>query len=131
MIAPLKYQREQSGSCLCGGVTYKVNGLMRGVVNCYCGQCRKTSGHHVAATRASWDAVQLLQQDTLAWYESSPGAHRGFCNRCGSSLFWDNGQNNEVCIMAGTLDPPTELPTVANIHVEDASDYHQIPELSG
>ena len=102
---------------------------MRGVVNCFCRQCRKTSGHHVAATRASWDSVQMIRQGSLAWYESSPGIRRGFCNCCGASLFWDDGQNNEVSIMAGALDAPTGLPTVANIHIEDASDYGEIPTV--
>ena len=129
MITPLEYNRELSGSCLCGGVAYRISGPVRGVVNCFCRQCRKTSGHYVAATRANWDCVQLIKQDTLNWYESSPGVRRGFCRCCGGNLFWDDGQNNEVSLMAGMLDLPTDLPTVANIHVEDASDYHEIPSI--
>ena len=38
------------GSCLCGAVRYIVRGELRHVVGCHCGQCRKTSGHYVAAT---------------------------------------------------------------------------------
>ncbi len=127
MISLPEFERDLRGSCLCGGVAYHVSGRVRGVVNCFCRQCRKTSGHHVAATRASWNSVELLSQETLAWYESSPGVRRGFCQRCGGNLFWDSGRNNEVSIMAGTLQTPTGLPTVANIHIEDASDYHELP----
>ena len=129
MITPLEYERVLLGSCLCGGVSYRINGLVRGVVNCFCRQCRKTSGHYVAATRASWNSLEMLRQDTLAWYESSPGVRRGFCSRCGGNLFWDDGQDNEVSIMAGALENPTDLPTVANIHVEEASDYCRIPSI--
>jgi len=118
-----------TGSCLCGGVSYSVNGPARDVVNCFCSQCRKTSGHHVAATRVNKDHLTLVENKTLNWYECLPGVHRGFCNKCGGNLFWDNGNDNEISIMAGTLDVPTNLKTSGNIHTKDASDYYDIPNL--
>ena len=118
-----------SGSCLCGGVRYRIGGPVRGVVNCFCSQCRKTSGHYVAATRVNLEHLELQKSETLEWYESSSGVQRGFCRRCGGSLFWSGGENNEWSIMAGTLDAPTGLQTVASIHEQDASDYHAIPDV--
>ncbi|HGG64526.1 MAG TPA: GFA family protein, partial [Rhodobacteraceae bacterium] len=38
----------KTGGCLCGAVTYVVNGPLRDVIACHCTQCRKSSGHHVA-----------------------------------------------------------------------------------
>ena len=38
------------GRCLCGAVNYRVDGPLRPVVACHCGQCQRTSGHFVAAT---------------------------------------------------------------------------------
>lgn len=118
-----------SGSCLCGGVRYHLGGEAREVVNCFCEQCRKTSGHHVAATRVDKQNLTVESDDTLCWYESSPGVKRGFCGRCGGSLFWDNQQNNQISVMAGTLNLPTGLVTTQNIHEQDASDYFKIPEI--
>ncbi|WP_442475962.1 GFA family protein [Roseovarius litorisediminis] len=40
------------GSCQCGAVRYEVAGPLRQVVGCHCSQCRKTSGHYVAATQS-------------------------------------------------------------------------------
>ena len=35
------------------------------------------------------DQVSITDNNhQLAWYESSPGAQRGFCKTCGSSLFF-------------------------------------------
>jgi hypothetical protein len=34
------------------------------------------------------DGITLEAGDTLAWYRSSADGERGFCGRCGSSLFW-------------------------------------------
>ena len=118
-----------SGGCLCGGVRYAIEGEAREVVNCFCEQCRKTSGHYVAATRVDKQNLRHESDETLSWYESSPGVKRGFCRRCGGNLFWDNQQNNQISVMAGTLDTPTGMRTTQNIYDQDASDYFELPDI--
>ncbi len=117
-----------AGGCLCGGVRYEVRGPLRAAVNCHCAQCRRTSGHFVAATAARREDLALIESRGLRWYESSPTARRGFCQACGASLFWEPVSGGLVSIMAGTLDPPTGLETVAHIFVEDAGDYYIIDD---
>lgn len=119
----------KTGGCLCGGVRYRIARVLRGVVNCFCGQCRKTSGHHVAATQARREDVQLLSARTLKWYRSSQKAERGFCSECGGNVFWRHDDEDSVSIMAGTIDTPTGLRVCENLYAEDASDYQLIPEL--
>lgn len=126
---PLDKQTKLTGSCLCGGVCYRIEGKVRAVVNCFCTQCQKTSGHHVAATRIHQSELNIVKDETLKWYESSPGYQRGFCKQCGGNLFWDRLSDDQISIMAGTLDKPTGLRTVENIYEEDASDYFNIPAL--
>lgn len=120
----------RTGSCLCGGVAYRLHGALRGVINCFCSQCRKTSGHHVAATRTLWNEVEMVRDETLRWYVSSSTARRGFCSRCGGNLFWRPENSDKVSIMAGTLDQPTSLRTIENIFTEDMGDYHALPALT-
>lgn len=121
--------RIRTGGCLCEGVRYKLVGECREVINCFCEQCQKTSGHHVAATGVDQDQFELINDSTLEWYESSDFARRGFCNRRGSSLFWKKHDSNGISIHAGTIDKPTYLKTSENIFVEDMSDYHNLPTL--
>ena len=120
-----------TGECFCGEVSYKIDGAVRDVVNCFCKQCQKTSGHYVAATRADKNDIAIIKDATLQWYECLPNVFRGFCNQCGGSLFWDNksAEDNGLAIMAGTLDAPTNLKTIGNIFTEDASDYCKIPSF--
>lgn len=125
----LDNQKKLTGSCLCGGVRYEVSGLMRDVVNCYCTQCQKTSGHYVAATRVNQKDVLFKQKDTLRWYESTPGYQRGFCDQCGGNLFWNRISDDQLSIFAGTLDKPTGLKTVASLYEQDASDYFELPDI--
>lgn len=111
------------GGCLCGAVTYTVGGPMRPVVACHCLQCRKSSGHYVAATSAARDKISITGEVT--WFQSSDTARRGFCGVCGSSLFWD-GEGENMSIHAGTLDGKTGLKTWGHIYVADKGDYYEI-----
>jgi len=115
-----------SGSCLCGAVRYAISGPMRPVIGCHCEQCRRSSGHHVAATACRIDDIVVTEDGSLAWYRSSDAAERGFCGRCGSNLFFRPEHSESLSIMAGTLDVPTGLETVAHIFVDSKSDYYTI-----
>ena len=117
-----------TGGCLCGAVRYEISGTMRKVVYCHCEQCRKTSGHFVAATAVDHDQLRFVEGSGLAWYKSSDIADRGFCNLCGSSLFWRPGHGKYMAVMAGALDTPTRLASREHIHVADASDYYDIAD---
>lgn len=113
------------GSCLCGQVQYQVNGPLRPVVNCHCVQCRKTSGHFVAATSAARDHVTMTGD--VSWYHASQTARRGFCGTCGSSLFWD-GPGANISIHAGTLDDATGLQSAGHIFCDDKGDYYDLTD---
>ena len=118
------------GGCLCGGVRYQAEGPLRDVIAFHCSQCRKTSGHFVAASQVASAKLRLLESGTLRWYRSSPGAERGFCERCGGNLFWrETAPGTDVTsIMAGTLDTPTGLHIVQHIYTADKSDYYEIDD---
>jgi hypothetical protein len=101
---------------------------MRGVVHCHCGQCRRWHGHVGAYTNAAVKNVTLTGGRHLKWYRSSGFARRGFCARCGSSLFWRHDKADTMSIAAGTLDAPTGLRSVANIFVAHRGDYYRITD---
>lgn len=117
---------ESPGGCLCGAVRFRARGPLRDVIVCHCNQCQRWSGHCVAATAVNRDRLEIDDPAELSWYESSPGIRRGFCGRCGSSLFWDDTGGTSVSIMAGTLDPPSGLKTISHIYVADKGDYYDI-----
>ncbi len=113
------------GSCLCGQVRYSVEGPLRPVIACHCTQCRKTSGHHVAATSARRDHVTT--EGHVTWYASSPSARRGFCGVCGSNMFWD-GPGTHLSIFAGTLDDDPPLRLAGHIYCADKGSYYAIAD---
>ena len=116
--------KHYTGGCLCGQVRYQVSAPLRPVIACHCVQCRKTSGHHVAATSAPRDSITI--NGAVTWYHSSKMARRGFCATCGSNLFWD-GAGQNMSLFAGTIDGATGLTIKGHIYCADKGDYYDIP----
>lgn len=114
------------GSCLCGAVRYKVEGPLRQSVACHCSPCRKTSGHYWSATQAADAQITIFGEEHLTWFRSSDSAQRGFCSRCGSSLFFRKDGAERTSIGSGTLEMPTGLGTIKHIFVGDKGDYYEI-----
>ena len=115
-----------TGGCVCGGVRYEVRGKLRDVITCHCVQCRRTSGHFVAATACRRAAFKLVKEQTLKWYVAVPGFRRGFCSECGSSLLFEQDGAERVSIAAGSLDEPQGLKIAVQIFVSEAGDYYQL-----
>lgn len=107
---------------------YEVRGKLRPVLACHCEQCRRASGHFVAATAARHADFHLVRSDGLRWYRSSAAARRGFCGVCGSNLFWEPEDRRHISLMAGTLDRPTGLAMAGHLFAGAADDYYRITD---
>jgi hypothetical protein len=119
---------EKHGSCLCGAVTFTLNGPLRSSVACHCRGCRKTSGHYWSATEVARKGLFITNETGLRWFDSSPQARRGFCQFCGSSLFWDWHDKDTVSVGSGTLDGETGLSTLRHTCCAEKGDYYEIEE---
>ncbi len=117
-------EKQGEGSCLCGAVRYEVRGPLRPVIYCHCQQCRKSTGHYMAATAAAREDLVLTEDRGLKWYRSSDVARRGFCGTCGSTLFWEADNRGHIAIAAGTLDGATGIKGEAHIYCDFAGDYY-------
>lgn len=118
----------KTGGCHCGAVRYTVTGPLRDVIYCHCTQCRRQTGHFVAATRVADDALEINGADELTWYAASSDAKRGFCRHCGSLLFWKAEGSDMTSIMAGSLDLPTGLTASHHIFAADKGDYYELAD---
>ena len=120
--------KPMSGGCLCGGVRYRITGECRDIIYCHCENCRRTHGHVAAYTSLPRSELALVSQHTLQWYhDESPDTLRGFCNRCGASLFWDaQDDRGKISVAAGSLDDSLELKTIGHVFVAEAGKYYEI-----
>lgn len=118
----------KTGGCECGAVRYASDGPWRDVVFCHCEQCRRTSGHYWAATAVPRGALEITRDDGLVWRQSSDIARRGFCAKCGSSLFYERDGAPHTSIGAGTLDQPSGLVAARHIWTDSMADYHTVAD---
>lgn len=123
------------GGCLCGSVRFEIHDNLLDIINCHCSKCRRFHGHVGAYTATERKNLVLLKSETLQWFYSATdeprNVHRGFCSRCGSSLFWDPRGKPRIFIAAGALDAPTGLETSGHVWVSPkGDDYHIKDELN-
>ncbi len=76
------------GQCLCGAVEFAVDVPERTYSVCHCGLCRRWSGGPLMSVHCPAPDTEWLNDEGLTWFQGTPWAQRGFCSRCGSSLFW-------------------------------------------
>lgn len=78
------------GRCLCGGVRFAVQPPTLFVAHCHCRWCREAHGAaFVTWVGAAEERFTLLEgEGLLRWYRSTAQSRRGFCSRCGTTLFF-------------------------------------------
>ena len=79
-----------AGACFCTGVAFRAELPSKWVAHCHCTMCRRIHGAaFVTWVGMSGERARIVDDEgLLRWYKSSPGAERGFCSRCGSTLFF-------------------------------------------
>tara|TARA_B100000700_G_C14820942_1_gene749892 strand:+ start:102 stop:506 length:405 start_codon:yes stop_codon:yes gene_type:complete len=121
-------KKTRKAMCLCGNVRFIIYGNLRSVFNCHCSQCMKTHGNYAAYTSCKERDIKFLSKKTLVWYKSSSIAKRGFCNKCGSSIFYKKFNTKFISISAGILKNPTKLKTKLHIYTRGKMDYYSISD---
>ncbi len=119
------------GSCLCGAITFEVSSVLAPMDACHCQQCRKWTGHYLAAADVSREALTMQGDEHLSWFHSSEKVRRGFCAKCGSSLFFDpldQSKHNWISIAMGAFDTPTESHIAMHIFTAEKGDYYDITD---
>jgi hypothetical protein len=115
-----------SGRCLCGAVRFTIRGALAPVVGCHCAMCRRQTGHFLASTNVAEADVTVEGADHVRWYISSGEARRGFCDTCGSVLFWQRLGSDRIAVAMGALDRPTGASWGEHIFVAEKGDYYEI-----
>jgi len=117
------------GSCLCGAIRFEIDGSPGPLSHCHCSMCRKSHG----AGYVTWVGFEASRvsithgEDLLNWFDSSPGAQRGFCRDCGSSLFFRSERwAGELHIALGCMDGPIDRQPQANVFFDSHVDWMPI-----
>lgn len=120
-----------NGSCLCGGVRFRLHAELAPIQICHCTQCRKAQGGPVATNTPvnATDFEWISGRELLRTFESTPGKRRHFCSICGSPIYSERDSLPGVLrIRAGLLDNPVHAPLEAHYYVESKADWWPISD---
>lgn len=118
-----------SGGCLCGSARFEALGRPSIVATCHCSMCRRTSGSAFIPYAAYAGADVHFIQDVPARYRSSPEAYRGFCSKCGSTLFFAyDAEPGRIWLALGCFDDPTAHKPAEDWYVGDRMPWVQLDD---
>ena len=116
------------GRCLCGAVRFDVTAPLSPPDACHCTRCRRASGHFWASTNVKRPDLAIEGLDHVRWYATSETVRRGFCDTCGSQLFWDPTDHDFIAVAMGAFDRPTDTHLHKHIYVANRGDYYDIAD---
>jgi hypothetical protein len=75
--------------------------------------------------RSSFELV--AGSDELSWYQSTPEARRGFCSKCGSTIFFESERwSDEVHIALAHMDGPIDRAPKAHVFFDSHVDWVEL-----
>ena len=100
-----------TGTCLCGGVSFAIDGALTPIQYCHALRCRKATGAPFAAeVAAEASSLRWLRGEALVTVfeapllREPPAYRRAFCRVCGSPLPIALDGTPYVVLQAGVLD---------------------------
>lgn len=114
------------GGCLCGAVRYRAEGEPLLSEYCHCGMCRRAAGAPVIVWADFPRERYALLRGQPAHFVSSPGARRGFCAQCGSTLTFSFDGRPYLSLTVATLDEPERLAPRQHIFEADRLSWLQL-----
>ncbi|WP_444997633.1 GFA family protein [Aliikangiella sp. IMCC44359] len=109
--------------CICGAVKLEVSSRSNEIGACHCTTCRRWSGGPLLAVDCQ-DNVTINAEDKVTIFNSSDWAERGFCNQCGTHLFYRIKQNNQYIVPVGLFDDAESFSFGHQVFIDEKPDYY-------
>jgi hypothetical protein len=120
------------GSCLCGAVTYELEGGPRKRRYCHCGRCRKAgAAAHAANLTTSFDGVVFTRgEEDLSSYKVPEARYftQVFCKTCGSLAPRRDASRGIAVVPMGSLDDDPQVPSRGHIFVGSKAPWYEIAD---
>ncbi len=121
-----------TGRCMCGAVSFSISEPLPGALYCHCKRCQRRTGSAFSVTGLTQpgsfsitdgaDAVRTYRPDDDGW-------HKSFCSACGSQLFTNHPENQELlAVRLGALDQDPGIRPAAHQFVDYAAPWEPIPD---
>ena len=121
--------QQHRGRCLCGRVAITGLGAPT-VAACHCTMCRRWHGGPSISVRFAGGIEIVEGEESVSWYRSSDWAERGFCTRCGSTLFYrlveaTGDPSADLMGESGSFELPTGLEITEHYFIDEKPDFYR------
>ncbi len=113
----------RQGKCLCGKTGLTANSAAGNLGACHCSMCR-TWGGGPFLTVDCGTAVDLIGEEHIAVFDSSQWAERGFCNQCGTHLFYRLKDNGQYMVPAGLFENDATFEFDHQVFIDEKPSYY-------
>lgn len=108
-----------TGRCQCGAAVYSISAEPLAVYVCHCRECQKqsASAFGISVTVAK-SHFYLERGHVRTWSRTTDSGrtlHCKFCGACGSRLWHEGPDRDELSVKGGSLDRPVDLSTAIHI----------------
>jgi len=119
-----------TGACLCGDVSYEIDGSISPIWLCHCSKCRRATGSafHASAVCSPEKFRWVTGSDSISEYADSPGYKVRFCSRCGSPVPSYLEEFGLVFLHAGSLDGDPGRRIDHHIFVDSKAPWFEIDD---
>ncbi|MEM9495070.1 MAG: GFA family protein [Pseudomonadota bacterium] len=118
---------EKIGQCLCGAVKFKATPKNAEVGVCHCSICRRQSAGPFFAIDCG-DSLVFEDATHVGAFASSDWAERGFCTRCGSTLFWRLKDKSINIVAVDLFDEPGDMVLDHEVFIDEKPGYYSFAE---
>jgi len=119
--------KKQTGSCLCGSVTFTVAKLSHEAGVCHCGMCQKWAAGPFMTVNAGLD-VTFEGTEHISTYDSAGWGTRSFCGKCGSPLYYKLKSGGGHFITASLFDDKEHFALTHQIFIDRKPGYYSFAE---
>jgi len=122
--------QEYRGSCLCGAVSFIVDGFNEKAAHCHCSMCRKFHGAAFGTLVGVSGLHWLSGYESLKEFVAPNGTVRTFCRECGSSLgFRGKGvPSTEIELAIAAFDDDIPVKIDAHIYINYKAAWCQLSD---
>ena len=120
----MKEELELEGRCMCGAVKLHATGVNPEMTVCHCSMCRRWSaGPFMEVT---CQKLTFENDSHVGVIRSSEWAERGFCNKCGSVLFYHVIGNTDYQVSVGLFDDHSKFRMTMQVFIDDKPSYYDL-----
>ncbi len=106
-----------NGHCMCNAVTVDVAALGPGMTACHCEMCRRWTGTAFVAVHAK--GADVAWKGPVKTGSFSTWATRGWCDDCGSTLFYRIKEDGSYGLSTGLFDNAADHALTGEYYVDE------------